>query len=49
MPALDIKLDGSIEKMIDNFAGQHYALCYGDLSKEIEEISRILGIECIKL
>jgi L-fucose isomerase-like protein len=48
MPALDIRIDGSIEKMIDNFAGQHYALCYGDLSKEIEEISRILGIECIR-
>jgi L-fucose isomerase-like protein len=49
MPALDVKIDGSIEKMIDYFAGQHYAICYGDLSKEIEELSRIMGIECIKL
>lgn len=49
MPALDIKIDGSIEKMIDYFAGQHYAICYGDLSKEVEELSRILGIECVRL
>ncbi|MDD3840600.1 MAG: hypothetical protein PHP06_08520 [Clostridia bacterium] len=49
MPALDVKIDGSITKMIDNFAGQHYALVYGDLSKEIEELAQILDIDCIRV
>lgn len=49
MPALDIKIDGSIEKLIDSFAGQHYALCYGDLSKEVEQLSKIMGIDYMRI
>lgn len=49
MPALDIEIDGSVQKMIDNFAGQHYALCYGDLSEEIEELARIMNIYAIRM
>lgn len=49
MPALDIKIDGSIKKMINNFAGQHYAICYGDLSRELEDLAVILDINCIRV
>ncbi len=47
MPALDVKLDGDMNKLIQNYSGQHYAICYGDLSKEIEDLARILGIRAI--
>ncbi|MEF8848252.1 MAG: hypothetical protein V5A68_03875 [Candidatus Thermoplasmatota archaeon] len=49
MPALDIEIDGSIKKMVDNFAGQHYAICYGDLSKELEQLAILLNIDIIKI
>lgn len=31
MPALDVKLDGDVKWFVENYAGQHYAICYGDL------------------
>ena len=49
MPALDVKLDGDINKLIQNYAGQHYAICYGDLSSEIEDYARIIGIKTIRV
>ena len=47
MPALDVRLDGDINRFIQNYSGQHYAICYGDLSREIEDLARILGIKTI--
>ena len=47
MPALDIDLDGDIEKLLENYSGQHYAVCYGDVSQEIEDLARILKIRTI--
>lgn len=38
MPALDIRLDGDMGRFIDNYSGQHYAICYGDLSGNIADI-----------
>lgn len=49
MPALDIRLDGDINKLIDNYSGQHYAICYGDMSLEIETLSKIMGIKSVKI
>lgn len=49
MPALDVAINGSIQKMIDNFAGQHYAICYGDLSEELEQLAELLNIDCIRV
>jgi len=49
MPALDIRFDGDVRKFIDNYSGQHYAICYGDLSLKLEDLARILGIKAIKV
>lgn len=49
MPALDIRLDGDINRLIENFSGQHYAVCYGDIRSRIEALSRIMGIETIQI
>lgn len=49
LPAAEIILDGSVEKLINSFPSQHYALCYGDISMEIEGICKILNIETIKI
>ncbi|MCE5255718.1 MAG: hypothetical protein LLF89_02600 [Spirochaetaceae bacterium] len=49
MPALDVRLDGDIKKLVDNYSGQHYAICYGDLSEEIEDLARILGIRTVRV
>jgi len=49
MPALDIKLDGSMDQLIRHFSGQHFALCYGDCSAELEQLCNLLGIEAIRI
>lgn len=49
MPALDVRPDGDVKRFVDNISGQHYAICYGDLSNEIEDLSRILGINVIRV
>ncbi len=45
MPAIDIELDGDVNKLVENYSGQHYAICYGDVSGKIEELAKMLGIE----
>lgn len=49
MPALDIKLDGDIDKLVGLYASQHLAMCYGDISEEIEDMAGILGIKAIRI
>jgi L-fucose isomerase-like protein len=49
MPSLDVALDGDIDALVENYSGQHLALCWGDLSPEIEELARILGIEVVRV
>lgn len=44
MPALDVELDGSIEDLCRAYAGQHYAVAYGDLSRELEMYAQLMGI-----
>ena len=48
MPALDIEVDGDMDTIVDNYSGQHFAICYGDLSEEIEELAGMMGIKTIK-
>ena len=43
-PAIDFELDGDMQALIDSLTTQHYTLCYGDLSAEIEDLARILRI-----
>lgn len=49
MPALDVRLDGDINNFLKNLSGQHYAICYGDLSSEIEYFAKILGFDTVKI
>ncbi|HRX59134.1 MAG TPA: hypothetical protein P5075_10200 [Eubacteriales bacterium] len=49
MPALDVELDGSVETLCKEYAGQHFALCYGDLSAEIEALAAVLGIPTVQI
>ena len=43
-PAIDLELDGSVQDFIASLTTQHYTVCYGDVSTEIEDIARILRI-----
>ena len=49
MPALDIRLDGDINRLIEHYSGQHYAICYGDIRSRIEALSKIMNIETIAI
>jgi L-fucose isomerase-like protein len=42
MPALDVKLDISPEKFVNALAGQHYAFVYGDYSKELSILEKLI-------
>ena len=44
MPSLDIKIEGSMETLVRNYPGQHFAITYGDWSREIELLALLLGI-----
>lgn len=45
MPALDVKLDGDMDKLIEQYPGQHFAICYGDVSQRVEMLAKLLNIE----
>jgi len=48
-PALNVRLDGSPERLLETIASQHYALAYGDLSEGIEDLCNILEIEALRV
>lgn len=49
MPALDVRLDGDMNKFVENYSGQHYAVCYGDVTCELEDLAKILGIRIVRV
>jgi len=49
MPALDVELDGSAVNLIREYAGQHYALCFGDQSGELEHYASLMGIKTVRV
>ncbi len=49
MPALDILLDGSMETLVEHYAGQHFAIGYGDHTEKILALANMMGIETIKI
>lgn len=49
MPAMNIKLDCSVDNFKNNFPSQHYAICYGNISNEVEELCRIMNVQFLKL
>lgn len=46
MPALDVIPDCDTAELARHYAGQHFALCYGDVSQDIEKLAGMLGIGC---
>lgn len=44
MPALNVELDGSIENLNRHYAGQHFALLYGDWAEQIALFAQLMGI-----
>ena len=49
MPALDVDLDGDANKLCKHYAGQHYALVYGDWADELESFAKLMGINTIRI
>jgi L-fucose isomerase-like protein len=49
MPALDIRIDGDISRLVEHYSGQHYAICYGDVSGRIEALCTLMGIESFRI
>lgn len=46
-PALDVRLDGDTAALRREYAGQHFALCYGDVSRELEALAGMLKIGAV--
>jgi L-fucose isomerase-like protein len=46
--SLEVILDGSIEEFAQKVMSQHYILAYGDVSADLEELCRLLGVEVLK-
>ena len=49
MPALDVQLDGEIDTLVHEYAGQHFALCYGDIAGAIEEYAILMGMKSLRI
>jgi L-fucose isomerase-like protein len=49
MPALDVTLDGNVDDLVQAYSGQHYAICYGDVSKEIEDYGMLMDIKTTRI
>jgi len=48
-PGLEVKLDGSPEKLWETMASQHFAICWGDVTTELEDVCSYLGIEPVRI
>jgi L-fucose isomerase-like protein len=48
-PALQVVIDGDPQRLQDTLASQHFALCYGDVSTALEDVSRWLGIGTVRI
>lgn len=48
-PAINIKIDGEMDKFLASFESQHYAICYGDYIEQISQLCELLdiGVEII--
>ena len=46
-PALDVIPDGDINDLVRHYSGQHFAICYGELSEKIEALAKILKIPAV--
>ncbi|MEN6301784.1 MAG: hypothetical protein ABFD96_03625 [Armatimonadia bacterium] len=48
-PALQIEMDGSPARLMEIIPSQHFALCYGDVSQQLEDVCRILGLRALRV
>ena len=49
MPALDIIPDCGLDNLVKSYAGQHFAICYGDVTGELAELAKILRIKGVRI
>jgi L-fucose isomerase-like protein len=49
MPALDVELDGNMADFAREYAGQHYAICFGDKTGELEHYASLTGIKAVRI
>ena len=49
MPCLDVVPQCDIGKLEKEYSGQHFAICYGDVSGELVKLAGMLGIKSIVL
>lgn len=43
-PALDVRIDGDTDELVSRYSGQHFAVCYGNVTEEIGMLAKILRI-----
>ena len=46
--SLEVILDTPVEEFAQKVMSQHYILAYGEVSSEIEELCRLLGVEVLR-
>jgi L-fucose isomerase-like protein len=48
-PALQVALDCPADDLLRELTGQHFALCYGDVTEELGMLCEMLGVEAMRL
>ena len=48
-PALEVELDGDADDFLAQVTTQHYSIAYGDLSREIESLARMLRVDVLRV
>jgi len=43
-PSLDIVPDCSMDDLVKKYSGQHFAICYGDITDDLAALADMLGI-----
>lgn len=47
LPSLQVELDSAVEEFVQQVAGQHYILSYGDNCRELTDLCRLLNVEVL--
>jgi L-fucose isomerase-like protein len=48
-PALQVELDCAADALLREIKGQHFALCYGDVTEELGMVCEMLGVEAVRV
>lgn len=49
MPSVDVRIDGNMDSLTQNYPGQHFAICYGDISERLTMFCKLKKIECVRI